>query len=74
MVHNDYPLAPDKLEFKNEILFDYQLKILHDHNIFISNVKKPVSNFFCKEKYMLHYKNLKHYSGKKLNIKRYTVY
>ena len=74
MVQNDYRLALDKLEFKNEILFDYQLKIVHDHNISISNVKRPVPNFFCKEKYMLHYKNLKLYLRKRLKIKRYTVY
>ena len=25
--YNDYPFAPDKIEIKGEILFDYQLKI-----------------------------------------------
>ena len=26
-LHNDYPLAPDKIEIKREILSEYQLKI-----------------------------------------------
>ena len=29
-LHNDYPLAPDKIEIKREMLTDYQLKIA-DH-------------------------------------------
>ena len=35
-----------------------QLKIANNYNISIVNVKKLVSNFFNKEKYLLHYKNL----------------
>ena len=27
LLHNDYPLAPDKIEIKREMLCDYQLKI-----------------------------------------------
>ena len=26
-LHNDYPLAPDKVKIKRELLSDYQLKI-----------------------------------------------
>ena len=37
--HNDYSLAPDKLEIKREILSDYKLKIADDYNISISNIK-----------------------------------
>ena len=39
-LHNDYPLAPDKIELKREILPDYQLKIDDLYNIPVSNVKK----------------------------------
>ena len=28
-LHNDYPLAPYKIEIKTEMLYDYQLKIKH---------------------------------------------
>ena len=45
-LHNDYLLAPDKMEVKEEILSDYQLKIADLHKITIRNVKKLVPNLF----------------------------
>ena len=41
---NDYPLAPDKIEIKREMLFNYQLKIADLYNIAIG--KELVPNFF----------------------------
>ena len=43
------------------MLSEYQLNIADLHNIHFSNVKKLVSNFFDKEKYVLHYENLSLY-------------
>ena len=60
-LHNDYPLAPDKIEIKREMLSEYELKITDLCNILIGNVKKLVPNLFGKENYMLHYENLKLY-------------
>ena len=57
-LHNDYPLAPDKIEIEREMLSDYQLKITHLYNIAIRNIKKLVAKFFDREKYVLHYENL----------------
>ena len=54
-LHNNYPLAPYKIEIKREMLWDYQLKIAILYNIPIGNVKKLVHNFCDKEKYMIHY-------------------
>ena len=48
-LHKIYPLAPDKIEIKREILFDYQLKIIDIYNIPIANVKEFV---FDEEKYL----------------------
>ena len=39
-LRNDYPLAPDKIEIKWEILSDYQLKNADFYNISIGNVTK----------------------------------
>ena len=39
----DYPLAPDKIELKREMLSEYQLKIVDLYSILIDNVKKVVS-------------------------------
>ena len=39
-LHNDYPLVPDEIEIKKEILSNYQLKIADFYNIPIGNVEK----------------------------------
>ena len=57
-LHNDYYLVLDKIKFEKEILSVSQLKIANLYNISIGNVKKFVTNFFDKEKYIIHYKNL----------------
>ena len=49
-LHKDYPLAPDKIEIKREMLSEYQLNIANLCNIPIGNVKKLVLNLFDKEK------------------------
>ena len=43
------------------MLPEYQLKIAGFYNIPVGNVKQLVPNFFDKEKYVLHYKNLQLY-------------
>ena len=58
-LHNDYPLAADEIEIKRELFFKYQWKIADLYNIPTGNVKKLVPNLFDKEKYVIHYENLK---------------
>ena len=70
MLHNDYPLASDKIEIKREMLYEYQLKIADLYNIPIGNVKKLVPNFFDKEKYVIHYENLQIYLRLGLKLKK----
>ena len=38
-LHNNYPLASDKIETKKKILSNYQLKIADFYNILIDNAK-----------------------------------
>ena len=38
-LHNDFPLTPDKIDLKWEMLSEYQLKIAELYNILISNIK-----------------------------------
>ena len=73
-LHNDYPLAPDKIEIKREMLSEYQLKIADLYNIPISNVKKLVPNIFDNEKYVIHYEILPLYLRLGLKLKEYIVY
>ena len=73
-LHNDYLLAPEKIEIKREMLSDFQLKIADHFNIPIGNVKKIVPNFFDKEKYVIHYENLQLYLRLGLKLKKYLAY
>ena len=68
-LHNNFPLATDKIEIKREMLSDYQLKIADFCNIPIGNVKQLVPNFFDKKKYVIHYENLKFYLRLELKLK-----
>ena len=69
-VHNNYHLAPDKIEIKREMLSNYQIKIADFYNIPSGNVKKLLPNFFDKEKYGLHYENLQLYLRPGLKLKK----
>ena len=72
-LHNDYPLAPNKIEIKREMLSEYQLKIANFYKISIRTVKKLVPNFFDKEKYVLHYENLQLYLTLGLKLKEIYI-
>ena len=73
-LHNDYPLAPYKIEVKREMLSDYRLKIFDLYNVLISNVRKLVLNCFDKEKYVICYEILQLYLRLELKLKKYIVY
>ena len=73
-LYNDYPLAPDKIEIKKDMMSNYQLKIADFYKFFFGNVKELVSNFFDKEKYMVHYENLQLYLRPGLKLKKYIGY
>ena len=68
-LHNDCPLAPDKIEVKREMLSKYRLRISDFNNIHTGNVKRLVPNFFDKGKYGLHFENLQLYLRLGLKLK-----
>ena len=49
------------IDIKKQMLSNYQLKIANFYVIPFGSVKKLVSNFFVKEKSVLHYENLQLY-------------
>ena len=73
ILHSHYPLVLDKVVIKTEILSDYQFKIGDLNNIPIGNDKKLVSNFFDKEKYVIHYENVQLYLRLGLKLKKDRV-
>ena len=60
-LHNDYPLAPERLAITNDMLSKYCKKIADKYDIKVVDVKKLIRNLRKKTKYMLHYRNLQLY-------------
>ena len=60
-LHNDYPLAPEKLAVTNDMLSKYCKKIAEKYDIKVGDVKKLIPNLRNKTKYVLHYRNLQLY-------------
>ena len=60
-LHNDYPLAPEKLENSQNMLSKYCFSIANEYGIKIDGVNKLVQNLGNKSKYVVYYKNLQLY-------------
>ena len=58
VLHNDYPLAPEKLAISYDMLSDYCKKIADKHGIKVGDVMKLIPNLGNKTNYVLHYRNL----------------
>ena len=69
-LHNDYPLAPEKLKVNKNMLSDYCQKISKKFNISSGQVNKLITTLGKKEKYVLHYRNLQLYLNLGLKIKK----
>ena len=69
-IHNDYPLAPEKINIPKEWLSKYCLKIASVHNITTGTVKKLVPNLMNKNNYMIHYRNLQQYLELEMKLKK----
>ena len=52
-MHNDYPLAPEKLAVSSDMLLKYEIKV--------GDVKKLIPNLGNKTNYAVHYRNLQLY-------------
>ena len=69
-LHNDYPLAPEKLKVNKNMLSDYCQKISEKFNISSGQVHKLITSLNRKEKYVLHYRNLQLYLNLGLKLKK----
>ena len=56
------------------MFYNYQLEIADFCNIPVGNVKKLVSNFFGKEKYVLHYENFQLFLRLGLKVEKYILH
>ena len=60
-LHNDYPLAPEKLVVTNDVLSKYCKEIADKYDIKVGDVKKLTPNLGNKTKYVVHYRNIQLY-------------
>ena len=60
-LHNDYPLAPEKLAIPYDMLSDYCKKITDKYGIKVGDVKKLIPKLSDKTNYVVHYINLQLY-------------
>ena len=60
-LHNDYPLASEKIKVTKEMLSEYQLQIIEDNNSSHGENKTLIPNLGNKRNCKLHYQNLKLY-------------
>ena len=60
-LHNDYPLAQEKLAVSSDMLSECCKKVADKYKIKVGDVKKLIPNLGNKIKYVLHYRNLQLY-------------
>ena len=67
-LHNDYPLAPEKLEISQSMSSNYCFSIANEYGIKIGRVNKLVPNLGNKSKYVVHYRNLRLYLSLEMKL------
>ena len=67
-LHNDYPVAPEKVKVTKQMLSKYCKNIADKYNISTGLVHKLIPTLERKEKYVLHYRNLQLYTDLGLKL------
>ena len=67
-LHNDYPLAAEKVKVTEDMLSGYSKKIAEKYKISTGLVHKLIPTLSNKEKYVLHYSNLQLYTDLGLKL------
>ena len=60
-LHNDYPLASEKLAVSSDMFSKYCKKSADKYEIKVGDLKKLIPNLGNKASYVVHYKNLQLY-------------
>ena len=57
----DFPMAPEKIKVTEDMLSPEQIEIKNIFDISVGETDKLITNVLPREKYVAHYRNLKHY-------------
>ena len=68
--HKDFPMAPEKIKVKKEMLSLYSRKNAKKFDIKTANINTLVPNVMAKEKHVVHYRNLQYYLSEGLVLKK----
>ena len=69
-LHNDCPVAPEKVKISKNMLSGYCKKIAEKYKISIGHVNKLIPTLEDKKQYVLHYRYLQLYLDLGLKIKK----
>ena len=69
-LHNDYPLAPEKMRVSKDMLSDYCLSIVEKYDVKVGDVAKLIPNLRDKSCYVLYYRTLQLYVSFGMVVKR----
>lgn len=69
-IHNDYPLAPETIAVPEEWLSDYQHTLVNELGGKYTECSKLVPNLQKKERYIIHYRNLKLYHSLGMRVSK----
>ena len=69
-LHNDLPLAPQKMKVSKSMLPNYCNRISEKCNLSTCLVKKLITNLYNKKDYVLHYRNLQLYTDIGMKVKK----
>ena len=69
-LHNDYPLASEKLRVSKDMLSDYCSSIAEKYDVKVGDVAKLIPNLRDKSCYVLHYRTLQLYVSLGMVVKR----
>ena len=69
-LHNDYPLAPEKMRVSKDMLSDYCSGIAEKYDVKVGDVAKLIPNLRDKSCYVLHYRALQLHVSLSMVVKR----
>ena len=69
-LHNDFPMAPEKIKIEDEMLSPYSFEIKKEYDIKSGGINKLAPNLIAKKNYGVHYRNLQYYLSQGLILKK----